>query len=492
MARRSPDALAPGAGPQRAGARRGAVLAAVAIAAATALPALPAQAEPVDFRTPDGTRFVLVVDASMPQVHWAVASHAGCAWEPVGLEGLARTTVALSLHGTWRTGSRDAEREQQALADLDEAMQRLVRDPADVAVALRVRQLDELANGYADVAVFPRVLAAAPAFGTEVRERGDAAVLVLTTVPAAIGKVARLLLERREEQPLRSLAPAWLETLAARTRAYGADPRDAARAEVLALALPDHPANRAFLRPQSVAPTRDQALAVWAATQRPERTVHVLVGGFDAAAARAALTATFAATRLPVVAAPAPASARPLAGTRRSTIRGDAAALVAWLLPPGADRATLAATAHWLGGGADSVLAGALARAGHAGVSVHATAPWPAAGDGSALLLVEVRAAAGAAGADGLADVVLGACRAAAASAPDAAAVQSAVASLQREWRASTADPRELAARLAADALCWPQRPVAADSPDDVDAAALQRLLAATVAGHPVVVEVAP
>jgi predicted Zn-dependent peptidase len=453
--------------------------------------ALPAQGEPVAFTAPDGTRFVLVVDATMPQVHWAIASPAGCAWDPPGLEGLAQTTVQLSLHGTWSTGSRDPERERQALADLDEAVQRLVRDPRDVAVAVRVKELEELASGYADRAVFPRVLAAAPAFRPELVDRGDAAVLVLTTVPAAIGEVARLHVERREQQPLRSLALGWMETLAARTRAHARDAGNAARGELLALALPDHPANRAYAPPASVAPTRDQAFAVWAATQRPERTVHVLVGGFDAAAARAALAATFVRSELPQSQAPPRVTARAPGGIRRSTIRGDTATAVGFVLPRVADRVLLATLAQWLGGGADSVIGRQLERAGRRAATVRATAPWPGAADGAALLLVEANDPGGA---DGLVGIVLAACRdaAAATGAPLAERAAAATAELQRCWRAATGDPRALAVELALDALRWPDVPPAADWPAAVDVAALQRLIAATLSGQPVVVEVTP
>ncbi len=453
------------------------------------LPAQAAPAEPVVFAAPDGTRFVLVVDPTMPQVHWAVASHAGPAYEPVGLEGLARTTVQLSLLGTWRSGSRDADRERQALGDLDEALQRLVRDPGDVAVAARVRSLEEQASGYADPGAYARVLAGAPVFRPEVVDRGEAVVLVTTTLPAAIDTVARLLVERREQQPLRSLAPTWLDTLAARTRAHDADPDRAVRAELLALALPDHPANRLLARPSGVAPTREQALAVWAATQQPERTVHVLLGGFDAASARAALTAAFARTALPATPQPPPFTARSTGGARRSTLRGAPAVAIGWLLPRDCDRAVLAATAHWLGGGPSSVLGQALQRAGRTKATVLATAPWPQDDGGDTLLLVEARDPDGA---TGLANLLSTACRGAAAEPPAAAALAATTAALQRRWREATRDPRQLAVELAAAALLWPTRRLAVDGPAPVDGGAMRELLARAVAGSRVIVEVAP
>ena len=72
---------------------------------------------PEMFRSPDGSRFVLVPTGGPPQVHWAVATPAGAAEDPDGLQGLAAAVLAASLGGTWTSGSVDAAAERATLAD---------------------------------------------------------------------------------------------------------------------------------------------------------------------------------------------------------------------------------------------------------------------------------------------------------------------------------------------------------------------------------------
>lgn len=459
-----------------------------ALAALLCLAAAAAQAAPTTFRTPDGSRFVLIPDPSIPQVHWALASPCDASSEPPGYEGLAWATAQVSLHGTWRSGSRDAEQERAALARLDEAWQRLMRDTHDPAAAANVRRRDEEARAFADLTVFPRLLAAAPVHRPEVLARGPVAVLVLTTLPAAIGEVGRLLVERREQQPLRELPRAWLQVYAERTQQYVADARRPVRTEVLALTMPDLPAARSLEPPATGSPTREQAFAVWAATQHPDRTVHVLLGDFDAAAVRKVLEATFAATALPATPAPPAPAPRPLAGARRSAVDGVAVPMVAlaWVLPPIADPFVLATAVRHLADGPDSWLGQELHRRGRTSTTVRGTAPWPPTPGGQSLLLVEATDPAGVAG---VADVLLAACKAAAAKEPEAAALQAVTASLQRQWREAHSEPRQLAAEIAANALAWPLQAPATEWPEAVAPKAIAELLARTFAGHPVIVE---
>jgi hypothetical protein len=462
---------------------RASVLAAILGLAAPAA----AQMEPVTFQTPDGSRFVLIADATIPQVHWAVASPADPAEDPPGYEGLAWTTAQVSLHGTWRTGSRDATREREALAQLDNAWQSLL---AGGTTAADLERLDEQARALADLATFPRVLASAPTWRPEVVARGPVAVLVLTTLPGALDEVARLLVERREEQALRELPRAWVQTFSERSRAFLADRRRPVRAEALALAMPDHPANRAIEPPAPTTLTRERAFAAWHRTQRPERTVHVLLGDFDPAAARAVLQARFASTALPATPpSPAPA-ARPLAGMRRSAVQGVPipSVTIAWQLPPGADRFVLATALRWLADGIDSELGRALVQKGRT-ATTRAEAPWPATLDGRGLVLVE---ASDRGGIDGLADLLLAACRDAAARPPDAQRLQAVTAALQRDWRQAHADPRQATIDVAAAMLAWPQQAATLVWPDAVAAEAVRELLARTFGAPPVIVEGRP
>jgi hypothetical protein len=444
----------------------------------------------VRFVAPDGTPFVLIADPAFPLVHWAIASSLDAADEPPGFEGLAWTVLQASLNGTWNIGSRDAVRERQALAQLDEAWQRTLRDSRDPAVLANVRRCDDEAHALADPRAFGRALAAAPAHRPEVLQRGAAGVFVVTTLPGAIGEVGRLLVERRDEQALRELARTWLQTFADRASAFASDSRRPVHAELLALSLPDQVAARALAAPTAAVPTREQALATWARTQRPERTVHVLLGGFRTEAVQATLTEVFARTSLPAVPPPAASAARPLAGPRRSSVAGvtPPVATVAWLMPRGADRFVLAVARQWLAGGAGSMLARDFERQGRKGAAVRALAPWPPTVGGPALFVVE---ATDPAGIDGLADRVLAACRAAAEKAADADSLLAATAALQRDWCRANGEPRELAAEIAAAFLVAPEREPATTWPP-IDAKAVQDLLARTFAGHPVIVEGRP
>lgn len=446
--------------------------------------------EAVDFRTPDGSRCVLVVDRALLQVQWAVATWADPADDPPGLAGLAFATVVSSMHGTWRTGSLDAAREQDALAALDRALARpaATSTAADQA-ALRDAQRD--AEALADLRMFPRVLAAAPAWRPEVRNHGAVATFALATVPEAIAEVARLLVERREQQPLRRLPEAWRDHEACLAATRTNDSSGAVRAEVLELTMPGHPLATWLGTPTVASPRRDQALAAWAATQRPERTVHVLLGNFDAAAVRDALAAAFTTTALPPAPPPSRPPVRPLANARRSTIAGAAtpAAALAWALPAGVDRDQLAVAVRWLAGGPDSVLGQELQRAGRAAAVVRCTAPWPPSPDGQGLLLIECNDRTGSVG---LADLLLRACGQAAGKPPDEQVLRAVTTTMQHEARARAPDDRDKACELAARILQWPTAPIATDDPGNVDARAVQTLLQRVFAGHPAVVEATP
>ncbi|MEO6597021.1 MAG: insulinase family protein, partial [Planctomycetota bacterium] len=400
-----------------------------------------------------------------------------------------------SLGGTWSTGSLDQARERQALTDLDEAWQETMRRPGPESSA-KVRTCDEAARALSDDLAFARVLAAAPAHRPEILDRRPAGLLLLTTVAAAIADVGKLLVERREQQVLRNLAQIWMSDLIERIRIRSMNPALGVRAELLTLAMPNHPAGRSFEPPSYQAPQRDQALGVWQATQRPERSVHVLLGDFDPVVAEAALRRTFATTVLPPYPLDkypdsTPLPPRPIAGVRRSIVPGTQRPMVAiaWLLPPIADRFVLEGAAHWLGRGVDSQIGQALQRAGRTSASVSCEAPWPEVANGRSLLLLEIQDGNGT---DGLADSVLSACREVVQQPPSAAALQGALVAMQRRWGALTEDPRELAAEVAKTALLWPEHAIVTQCPDHLDAKLIQALLASIFSGHPVLVEGRP
>jgi len=444
----------------------------------------------VAFTAPDGSRFVLVPDAAAPAVQWALATPADTADEPPGLEGLAVAVVRASLGGTWTTGSADPARERAALEALDRASAELLATPLDAAVRQRFADCDAAVRQLGDPAAYQRVLATLPAHRLEVVARDGYSVLVLTTVAQAIGAVGARLVERREQQALRGLGSAWLHEVVARQGLYDVDPAAAVRAELLALAMPDHPASRAAERAGRGMPNRAQALAVFGATQHPSRGVHVLVGDFDPADVRPVLERTFAATALPAPAAAAP-PVRPIQSLRRSTVPGVRVPMVAlaWVLPDPGDPFVLAAAARWLGGGPDSSVGRALGKQNRASATVACSAPWPAVVGGRSLLLVEVQDPSGGAG---LGDLVLRACRDSTAAPPAAADLQPVLAALQSQWTFTNTDPRRRAQDLAGAALLWPRLPPREAPPERIEATAILDLLARTFAGQPVVVEGRP
>lgn len=472
--------------------RRDAGLALAATALLTAAGAIAQQPAVTAFTAPDGTRFLLAPEPGAATVQWAVATPIDLAHDPLGHEGLAWAVAQSSLLGTWRIGSLDVERERQTVLWLDEAWQRMLRDPRDQGAADDVRRWDEQARELADPQAFVRRLAGAPAWRPTIAAMGPAAVLTLSTTRAGIPAVAALLFERREDQALRDLPRTWLRTCQERGLALAADGRRALRGELLALTMPEHPAVRAVEPASPGLPPRDLALATWQATQRPEHTVHVLIGDFDAAAAQTALAAAFATTNLPASPTRRPQRPRALAGTRRSTVAGLAVPTVAlaWQLPATiADGDALATAGRWLADDGGGFLARTLRPKFAGELRLRVTSPWPAMVDEPTLLVVEAEAPAGIAG---LADALLAACREATATPPTADELAAAHRSRQRAWHAQGGDGRARAAAAAAAALASPREPVRLDGPGPATSAAVHELLRAVFAAPPAIVEGSP
>ena len=443
---------------------------------------------PLVFTTPDGSRFVLVPDAGVSLVHWAIAT---MAHDPPAFPGLCAVTMRAALGGTWRSGSRDPERERQALDDHDAAYHTFLGNPADAAAGAELLRLSKALEQFGDPVAHGRLLASVPMHRPEVTYDPPVCLYVTTTVPDALQDVARRLLERREATALRDLQAAWVQTVLARAEQQRQDDRTALHAEVLALAMPDHPFLRQLERPGLAAPRRSEAMATWQAMQRPERTIHVLYGGFDATSAQAMLQGVFATTGLPPAELLPPVRARPISSLRRSVVPGARVPTVAiaFVLPPDVDRDVLAVAVHWLADGPDSRLGQELPRRGRAQATVSCMAPWPRTVDGASLLLLEV---ADAGGIEGLADLCRKAARDVAAAVPTPASLETALATVQREWTTAVNDPRQFAMAIAEAALLWPRRPPPLCPPDRVDAGAVRRLLLQILDTQPVVVEARP
>jgi hypothetical protein len=441
--------------------------------------------------TPDGSRFVLCPDPTVPLLHWAVVTWTDGSGDPAGFAGLTRTTLQVSLGGTWQNGSRDPTKEWEALAALDDAWQQRMQRPNDGTVAELLRRCDEAAQSLADLTTFPRILAALPVHRPQIVDRGPTSALLLTTLEAAVPALASVLIDRREDQALRDLPRAWMADLVQRLQQHASNEWAAVDAELLALVLPAHPFAQQVQKPAFVAPRRSDAMAAWERSQHPARTVHVLIGDFDPRAVRPALLAGFTTTALPAIPAERTPQPIPLSSARRAQVRGVGVpvAAIAWVLPPISDRIALATLGQWFAEGPDSVVGQALQRSNRKTASVRCRTPWPPTERGQALFRIEV---ADPAGVDKLAEMVVELLNNAAATPPDAEALRPAIAALQRARRERTHDARQLAATIGGDALLWPDQPLVRAWPSSVDTAQVVGVLRGIVAGQPVIVEGKP
>ncbi len=364
--------------------------------------ALPAQAEPLPalrvLNTPDGSRCILLPTAGPPIVHWVVFTPAGPADDPEGLEGLAVAVARASMAGTTRVGSRNRATEEELLARVEEnerkkaVLQRAGRDlPTELLNSLRTDASQ--AESVADRLAWERALRQAPACASRLSRTADGTLLHLCTPVEAIGRVAALLLARREEPILRGIHD---ELRAVRTDLVARaaqDPWTALRDEVRSLAYGALPAARASItdvegfRPLS----RAQALETFVRTQRPDRSVHVLVGGFEVEAVADTLVRAFAATSLTVDAfAPARVAPEPR-GERNSRLLGGEVSGIALGLrvPATADPNAVAVAVTWLANGDDSFLARWLNTQGLRTGTLRGSYPFPSTVAG-ALVLLEI------------------------------------------------------------------------------------------------------
>lgn len=478
---------------------RRAILRGLAWTAALLPVPLPAQTSPaapaaagglVTFTAPDGTRFLLLPLPGQRQLTWTVATPIHPELEPLGLEGLAMATATASMNGTWLTGSRDAAREQQAFRDQEQAWQELVANPADANRQQRAIASDAVVASLSDRAAFRQALQQLPTHAPTLLPKDGLCLLQFTTIAAAIPAVAALLVERREQQALREIGRAWTQEVVRRQAVFDADPTAAVRTELLALAMPNHPASRWLDRPSRALPTRGEAFAAWNATQHPSNCVHILVGGLDPAAARTVLSASFQRTALPAPAAAALPPLRAPQAVRRATVRGTRQPMVAlaFVLPEIQDPLLLEIACRWLGNGANSAVARGLSNQ-QVPLTVRCQAPWPPQRYGRSLLVLEVL---GLQTKDDHGTLVLTACRNALQQPPTSAQLAPLLLQLQISSQATANDSRWLGTELARQTFLWPQLPPRLVAAEQVDPNAVQNLLRSILAGQPVVVEGRP
>jgi predicted Zn-dependent peptidase len=348
--------------------------------------------------TPDGDRFLLLPTGGPAVVHWVVVTPAGPTEDPEGLDGLAVAVARAAMAGTASVGSRNRATESDLLVRVEENERRraLLQGAGQELPESLLRSLSidaSQAVAVADRLAWERSLRQLPAMPSHLSRTADATLLSLCAPADAVGKVASLLLLRREEPILRGIFDE-LRGVRAELAAAAADPWTPLRDEVRALAYGAHPAGRPSVtsvdgfRPLA----RAQALDTFVRTQRPERAVHVLTGGFEVEPVVEILVSAFAASALSaepyVPAAPPPP---PRARTSRLTDGALAGIAVGLHVPADTDPDAVALAMTWLAGGDESFVSRWLfAQQVRAGSVGHAY-PFGAAGNG-ALALVEVAA----------------------------------------------------------------------------------------------------
>ena len=439
-----------------------------------------------EVRTPDGSRFLLIRDPQLRQIHWALASWTDGRDDPAGLPGLTAATMRASLLGTWSTGSSDPAAERAALDALDEAWQARMADQGNPAVEATLLQRDRDAAALCDPRAFSRVLAAVPAHRPEIVDRDGVAVFSLTTVEPALAEVARLIVERREQQALRGLARTWLPALLVRAREFSLQPERRVQAELLALTTPSSPRIALLEAPPMLAPKRAQAIACWGASQHPRHTVHVIYGGFDLDRAAEMLAATFLDTALPTPPKRSRAAGRRLRSQRRSVVPGNLpnSVSLAWILPRDAAPQAVTVAARWLTNERNGQVRRKLRRK-RPQLQIRAVGPWPS-GAATPLLRID---ATDPQGSTGLVEDLIAACREAAAEELKEGNYWHANVLNVAEWHATTNETRALAALLAERALKSPSSPITPNPPKTVKGAEIRRILRTTFAGQAAIVE---
>ena len=118
-------------------------------------------------------------------------------------------------------------------------------------------------------------------------------------------------------------------------------------------------------------------------------------------------------------------------------------------------------------------------------VEVSVTAPWPL-GARPGLLRIDARDPGKL---EGLAQDLIAACRQAATQKLSDGNYFAANMAVQRSWTDVTANTRELTVVLAEQALVWPSQPIAPQLPPIQKGGAIRKLLTATFASQPAIVE---
>jgi len=426
--------------------------------------------EITQFRTPDGSRFVLIPTAGTSMIHWAQATPCSLLEDVPGFEGLTRAVHEQSLFGTTELGSRDPAREgflaegivERRAALAQQLLRGVAPDPQDLA---ELAEWQKEILTLRDRGAYRRLVRSAPAQGPELSLSESTAVVLVSTDATGLRRVAELLLQRREDAALFGAGERFEQERLERIREWTEDPSARIRSEVAALAFLDGPLRRLGLAPGSARVASTAAIqAAWHRSQHPARSVHVLVGDIEVAAVQAILNEVFDRTRLPAPEAALPPLNQERA-QRQAALSGAPTAAVFIAMPVPTVRPAVAdAALRWLGQGDASALRVALVDAGLRDFQLAFRYPFPPglghrASEG--MLLLEARMGPTdprAANIDFLRAHLLKAVADARVQAPPPAALAVFNAALATEQNAKKRQPSELAVVLAR-ALLEGQRP---------------------------------
>jgi hypothetical protein len=344
----------------------------------------------LEFATPDRSRFLLLPIDGSPVVHWAMFAPAGPAEDPPGAPGLSVAVARASLWGALPGEAGEAARAAwRKHEELEERIAASAGPPAETLVAEWHESLAAAVKA-GDPFAWQQALRTAPALGPELQVVPGGTVLRLTTTPGALPRVAQQLVARRDG----ALLTGWRTQLRLaqqeRRNERAARRLGELHDELLEIALPGHPAAREVQElADAVLPDVAAARACLARTLAPERTMHVLIGGFDPVELRALLEKRFAQAPEPAQ-PPRPLPAAPR-GERRSDLRGESAAvLVGYPLPAAAPPAAIELLADWLAGGDDAFLPRQLRARALPAISVRIAPRFPDA-PGTTLFAIELR-----------------------------------------------------------------------------------------------------
>lgn len=329
---------------------------------------------------PDGSRLHLLSRPGRRVAHWATWVRMGGKDEPIGAQGLAEACMRASLSGSQNRGTRNWPEEERALEladrrgfELAQALSR--RDKAEQIQALGKawEEARTKAREWADPTRIERDLAALPIQGPTVRSGADGTLLLASMPSRRIVDFASFMDQRRRLAVLRGFQ----DQLEHVRRGLARNLPGPYLTEARLQAIQTHPMRGSHGLPRFV--SRREALEFYHRFQRPERTVTVIVGDFDAKRIAEQLRGIFTTPGDPTLRPPVLSPEPDQRGFRESGLElpGDPTIVFAWRLPPDANRSGVELLARLLGQGPSSLLGRRLIAETHLARSVGMISSYP-------------------------------------------------------------------------------------------------------------------